>query len=228
MNFDATRDSSTRSGSSPPSCRGSDAAGKVEAADAGLRQRSGDHPLARHLDLASSVNGEELRHGSIATTREQYHRLVSSDHNPKDGAMVRILGHHVNKLVLVSIPPIFGQSEPQRCRLVGTEPAGLWLESEHLSRKAFPNTEAPRTPIFVPFTQIAYLIGAPVVPPPADEPTELSRPGRKPLGADPGKPLVEEAGKPPRTESKRRQPTGIRIRDVPASRSEGSSAQAKK
>jgi hypothetical protein len=144
--------------------------------------------------------------------------------------MVRILGHHVNKPVLVSVPPIFGKSEPQRCRLVGIEPAGLWLESEHLSRKAFPDADPPPTPVFVPFTQIAYLIGAPVVPPPADERTVSSRPDRKPPGAEPAKPLVEEAGKPPRTESgkKRGQLTGIRIRDVNASRSERRSAQAKK
>jgi hypothetical protein len=106
--------------------------------------------------------------------------------------------------------------------LVGIEPAGLWLESEHLSRKAFPGTAPPPTPVFVPFTQIAYLIGAAGVPPPADEPGESSRPGRKPPGAEPGKPPRTESGKKPR------QLTGIRIRDVPASRSEGRSAPAKR
>jgi hypothetical protein len=103
--------------------------------------------------------------------------------------VVRILAHHVNKAVLVSIPPLFGNSAPQLCRLVGVEPGGLWLESEPLWRAAFPDSELPLAMVFVPFAQIAYLIGAPVMPPPTaagragrprrNSPSVDAEPGRK-------------------------------------------------
>ena len=73
--------------------------------------------------------------------------------------MINMLGHHVNKLVLVSIPSIFADSEPHICKLVGIEPSGLWLESEDLTRTIFPNTESgPVKNVFIPFAQIAYLV----------------------------------------------------------------------
>ena len=100
--------------------------------------------------------------------------------------MVSILGHHVNKPVLVSIPPLFGNGELHRCQLVGIEPAGLWLESEGLSRIAFPDADPRPATVFVPFTQVAYLIGAPAVPPPARRRAESSRRGRKQPRARPG------------------------------------------
>jgi hypothetical protein len=101
--------------------------------------------------------------------------------------MVSKLGHHLNKPVLISIPPIFTTAEPRHCSLVGIEPAGVWLESEDLSRIAFPSAERFLATVFVPFTQIAYLVGAPpAAPTPSPRvSTEAPRPGRKPPGARP-------------------------------------------
>jgi hypothetical protein len=101
--------------------------------------------------------------------------------------MVSTLSYHVNKPVLVSIPPIFPDGGPRHCRLAGIEPGGLWLESEDLSRIAFADTEAPPAWVFVPFTQIAYLVGVPVAPPPVDAGTKPRRRGHKPLGTKSGK-----------------------------------------
>jgi hypothetical protein len=98
--------------------------------------------------------------------------------------MVTMLGRHVNKSVLVSIPPVFGSDELHQCQLVGIESGGLWLESSGLARIAFDNAEAAPIAVFVPFTQIAYLIGAPGASP-ANKPksatvsAESATPSRK-------------------------------------------------
>jgi hypothetical protein len=81
--------------------------------------------------------------------------------------MLSIMSYHLNKQVLVSIPEILGDGEPRRCRLTGVEPFGLWLESEDLSRIAFSSDERPLAMVFVPFTQIGYLVAASAAPPPA-------------------------------------------------------------
>jgi len=80
--------------------------------------------------------------------------------------MVSKLGHHINKLVLVSIPPIFGNKELHRCRLIDAEAAGLWLESDDFPRIAGGDAASLPALIFVPFTQIACLAGDLAVPPP--------------------------------------------------------------
>jgi hypothetical protein len=105
--------------------------------------------------------------------------------------MVSKLGHHLNKTVLVSIPPIFTTAEPRHCRLVGIDPAGVWLESEDLSRIAFPNVERLPAKVFVPFTQIAYLVeappAAPAPVPSARARNEAPKTGHKPPSARPEK-----------------------------------------
>jgi hypothetical protein len=64
--------------------------------------------------------------------------------------MVSILGYHVNKAVLVSIPPPFGNGEPRRCDLIGIEPGGLWLRFSDLPQIA-PFSEKPEAmTVFVP------------------------------------------------------------------------------
>jgi hypothetical protein len=78
--------------------------------------------------------------------------------------MVTKLGHHMNKPVLVSIPPIFGNTELHRCRLIGAEAAGLWLESDDFSRIAGGHVHSLPASVFVPFAQIACLAEAPAVP----------------------------------------------------------------
>ena len=82
--------------------------------------------------------------------------------------MISRLGHHLNKPVLVSMPPLFADGKPRSCKLIGIEPAGLWLENEDLTRRAFPAADGSLAPIFVPFTQIAYVVeGAAALPIPA-------------------------------------------------------------
>jgi hypothetical protein len=81
--------------------------------------------------------------------------------------MINRLGHHINKPVLVSMPPLFADGKPRACKLIAVEPAGLWLENEDLTRRAFPDADGILATVFVPFTQIAYLaesVSAPPVP----------------------------------------------------------------
>ncbi len=74
--------------------------------------------------------------------------------------MISSLGHHLNKTVLVSIPPIF-EDQPVTCTLAGIEAAGVWLVNKDLSKKLL-HGDDDRTvvPIFIPFAQIAYLLEA--------------------------------------------------------------------
>lgn len=81
--------------------------------------------------------------------------------------MVNSLGHHLNKPVLVSIPPVFGNAVLHRCRLVGTESAGVWLESDDFTRITGKGANPLPAVIFVPFAQIACLAAAPFAVPPA-------------------------------------------------------------
>ena len=86
---------------------------------------------------------------------------IGNGQDARKGCTVSMLGHYLNKAMLVSIPAIFGNAEPRLCQLVGIEPAGLWLESEDLRRVAFPDAKPRSAATFVPFTQIAYVVGAP-------------------------------------------------------------------
>ena|SRR5580704_4029721 len=93
--------------------------------------------------------------------------------------MINILGHHVNKMVLVSIPSVFADATPRACRLVGVEVSGLWLESADLTTALFAASDdyQART-VFVPFTQISYLVSGEAPPPVA--PTSTKAPPSSP------------------------------------------------
>jgi hypothetical protein len=93
-----------------------------------------------------------------------------------EGTVVNMLGHHLNKPVLVSSPSIFSTAEPRHCQMVGVESAGVWLECEELSRIVQPDLRQPRISVFVPFTQIAFLAGAPQEPIAPPENTETKAP----------------------------------------------------
>jgi hypothetical protein len=88
-------------------------------------------------------------------------------------AMINSLGHCLNRAVLVSMPGIIGREDLCSCVLRGIEASGLWLESaEVLERIALPKrTRKAVVPavVFVPFTQIAYLVGAAAVKFPNDD-----------------------------------------------------------
>jgi hypothetical protein len=80
-----------------------------------------------------------------------------------------MLSNYVNKIVLVSTPFVFKEGDPCPCRLVAVETAGLWLESAELREKMLPNAEGrAEAAIFVPFTQIAYLVEDIPAPPTAE------------------------------------------------------------
>jgi len=80
---------------------------------------------------------------------------------------------YLNKVILVAIPSLFGDTACRPLRLIGVELYGLWLESAELSALSLPENRhaaAGTVPItFVPFTQIVCVIassGSPVTPPP--------------------------------------------------------------
>jgi hypothetical protein len=97
--------------------------------------------------------------------------------------MVSALGHHLNKIMLVSIPSIFGDLEPRTCTLTGIEVSGVWLVSPDLARKfSYLDDNTPAPSIFVPFSQIAFLLEPGLIkrtdaPEPHDEVS--ARPGKR-------------------------------------------------
>jgi hypothetical protein len=107
--------------------------------------------------------------------------------------MRHIMSYHLNKQVLVSIPEILGDGEPRRCRLTGVEPFGVWLESEDLSRIAFSNDERPLAMIFVPFTRIGYLVGAPAAVRSAVTADPVANPPARPRRASPVTPKANRS-----------------------------------
>jgi hypothetical protein len=73
--------------------------------------------------------------------------------------VISSLSHHINKIILISIPSIFEDNHPRACTLVGIEVSGLWLESPDLAEKLLhPDDKRAAASIFVPFAQIAYLL----------------------------------------------------------------------
>jgi hypothetical protein len=85
--------------------------------------------------------------------------------------MVNLLGHHLNKVVSVSIPALFKDEASHPCRLVGFDLSGLWLESEELGTALFPEIEKSKLPkVFVPFAQINFLVEH------LDSPNDLASP----------------------------------------------------
>ena len=119
--------------------------------------------------------------------------------------MVSSLGHHLNKPVLVSIPPVFGNAELHRCRLVGTETAGVWLESDEFARITGMGANPLPAAIFVPFAQITCLAADPSALPPAE-----------PARAEPQR----EASNPPRA--------GTRPKSRPAAAHQTRATQARR
>jgi hypothetical protein len=73
-------------------------------------------------------------------------------------SMTDMLGHHLNRTVMVSIPSVFNDQHPRACTLTGVETSGLWLQSDDLARKLL-DASGDRSAVrfFFPFGQIAYL-----------------------------------------------------------------------
>ena|ERR1700722_4077490 len=112
--------------------------------------------------------------------------------------MINLLGNQVNKLILVSIPSIFKGDDPQLCRLIAIEPPGLWLASEELNGTLLANIKDRQSgAVFVPFSQIVYLLEGRVTTKVAPTASELEAiiaaqtPGRP-------KPNVRSASSPPK------------------------------
>jgi hypothetical protein len=72
--------------------------------------------------------------------------------------MTDMLGHHLNRTVMVSIPSVFDDQHPHSCTLTCVESAGLWLQSDDLANKLL-HTRGDKSAVrfFFPFAQIAYL-----------------------------------------------------------------------
>jgi hypothetical protein len=92
----------------------------------------------------------------LAFTEPTLYHLTKSH---KGVVVISALAHHLNKIVLVAIPSIFGDEQPKPCTLLGIEGSGVWLESTDLAKKLLgPKEKRSHVPIFVPFTQVVYLI----------------------------------------------------------------------
>lgn len=81
------------------------------------------------------------------------------------------IADYLNRTVLASIPTLFADSEVHRCRLIGLEGFGVWLNSDELSRRVVParakrGTATVAADIFVPFAQIGAIV--PLVERPVD------------------------------------------------------------
>lgn len=74
------------------------------------------------------------------------------------------LTQYLNRQILVSIPALFEDGRCRPFRLVGAEFNGLWLQSDELTRRLYPEKqgEAPVSlPAFVPFAQISAVLITP-------------------------------------------------------------------
>jgi hypothetical protein len=73
------------------------------------------------------------------------------------------LGHYLQKTILVSMPQLTGNDHAHPYRLVDIEPFGLWLESDNFAGNFARSRKSAVPPgsrtAFVPFTQIAYVLG---------------------------------------------------------------------
>ena len=95
--------------------------------------------------------------------------------------MINNLRNHLNKPVQASIPALFGDAAPRVIKLIGIEPAGLWLAGDDCGATG-PVGEAGRPEkVFAPFAQIAYIAvgGGPETVPPRDPPADSPRPRRR-------------------------------------------------
>lgn len=78
------------------------------------------------------------------------------------------LGHYVNRRIMVSLPDLLGTPDPLTCVLISNEIAGIWISSPELAEKFYPSAPDGHTPpIFVPFTQVGFVISAESPQPPS-------------------------------------------------------------
>src|ERR1700744_3645 len=82
------------------------------------------------------------------------------------------IGQFVNRMVLVSIPALYGDGVCRPYTLVGYEAQGLWLRGEELNRRLVaedtPGVSETVPVVFVPFAQIAAVMIP--LPPPGSQP----------------------------------------------------------
>lgn len=90
------------------------------------------------------------------------------------------LARYLNKILFVSIPALFEDGTARPYTLIGAELNGLWLQSEALTdrllREDARDLARMNPAVFVPFAQIAGVVVATSVPPPADECTPRTPP----------------------------------------------------
>lgn len=78
------------------------------------------------------------------------------------------LTRYLNQAIFVSIPVLFDDGTAHLYTLLGVEPNGLWLQSDHLSERLLGDDGHPlarlNPAVFVPFAQIAGVIVATSMP----------------------------------------------------------------
>ena len=77
--------------------------------------------------------------------------------------MLSLLGHYVNRRVLISLPAILGKPEPLECVLVACEASGVWLSSRNLTKQVYSESSHDiDTPVFIPYAQVGFLVSVDV------------------------------------------------------------------
>jgi hypothetical protein len=108
------------------------------------------------------------------------------------------IGQFVNRMVLVSIPALYGDGVCRPYTLVGYEAQGLWLRAEELTRRLVaddtPDVSDTVPVVFVPFAQIAAVMIP--LPPPGSQPPGPPGSGKRGSRARPRNTANQPAGKP--------------------------------
>lgn len=79
-----------------------------------------------------------------------------------------MLGRYVNRTVRLSIPILFPDGAPCVGTLISVESAGVWLDSEALTKAVHLHNAPQPAQVFIPFAQIAYIVEATPHPEKAD------------------------------------------------------------
>ncbi len=110
------------------------------------------------------------------------------------------LARYLNRILFVSIPTLFEDGTARPYTLIGAELNGLWLQSDALTDRLLQEHGrglARMNPVvFVPFANIAGVVVATSVPPPADECTSDESTANVTTAATERQELKDEPAKP--------------------------------
>jgi hypothetical protein len=120
--------------------------------------------------------------------------------------MKSLLANFTNQFVQVAIPKLFGDDELHVCKLVFTEHAGIWFESEGLTKSVYGREDVEIVAVFVPFVHLNCLVPGPATPARREKAQPSSHSAQKPAHQEsiPGRANRET----PDESKKRRGPKG--------------------